>query len=363
MLYTVRYGDSLSSIAQAHHISPAALSTVNQLDPHIKPVVGQSLIIPDENKPAHSAVIHGCVMPNSGDAVLPGAAPYLSYISVYSCRIQSDGSIIPPKDCSLTSRAHSLGISPLLNITNQRQGGEYSGSLLHDFIRSDEAKAAFMEMLLQYLYHRDYRGISFEFDCIYPDDIQACSDFFHRTDEILRNHQLKLFVSTSDITGLFPHICDCADCIIILPNLRHHAALSPTPICPIDGTKQALEQAAAVCKTEKLILGLPHCGFNWTLPYRGTMARTVYLSEIPSLAYNHYADIRYDDTVQAPCFSYYDSAGTEHIVWFHDPRSISARVKLAEEYHLGGISLGNIAPPYRPGWITVADMYSPRKEL
>ena len=363
MLYTVRYGDSLSSIAQAHHISPAALSTVNQLDPHIKPVVGQSLIIPDENKPAHSAVIHGCVMPNSGDAVLPGAAPYLSYISVYSCRIQSDGSIIPPKDCSLTSRAHSLGISPLLNITNQRQGGEYSGSLLHDFIRSDEAKAAFMEMLLQYLYHRDYRGISFEFDCIYPDDIQACSDFFHRTDEILRNHQLKLFVSTSDITGLFPHICDCADCIIILPNLRHHAALSPTPICPIDGTKQALEQAAAVCKTEKLILGLPHCGFNWTLPYRGTMARTVYLSEIPSLAYNHYADIRYDDTVQAPYFSYYDSAGTEHIVWFHDPRSISARVKLAEEYHLGGISLGNIAPPYRPGWITVADMYSPRKEL
>ena len=363
MLYTVRYGDSLSSIAQAHHISPAALSTVNQLDPHIKPVVGQSLIIPDENKPAHSAVIHGCVMPNSGDAVLPGAAPYLSYISVYSCRIQSDGSIIPPKDCSLTSRAHSLGISPLLNITNQRQGGEYSGSLLHDFIHSDEAKAAFMEMLLQYLYHRDYRGISFEFDCIYPDDIQACSDFFHRTDEILRNHQLKLFVSTSDITGLFPHICDCADCIIILPNLRHHAALSPTPICPIDGTKQALEQAAAVCKTEKLILGLPHCGFNWTLPYRGTMARTVYLSEIPSLAYNHYADIRYDDTVQTPYFSYYDSAGTEHIVWFHDPRSISARVKLAEEYHLGGISLGNIAPPYRPGWITVADMYSPRKEL
>ena len=363
MLYTVKYGDSFSSIAQAHNISPAVLSTVNQLDPHIKPVVGQSLIIPDENKPAHSAVIHGCVMPNSGDAVLPGAAPYLSYISVYSCRIQSDGSIIPPKDCSLTSRAHSLGISPLLNITNQRQGGEYSGSLLHDFIHSDEAKAAFMEMLLQYLYHRDYRGISFEFDCIYPDDIQACSDFFHRTDEILRNHQLKLFVSTSDITGLFPHICDCADCIIILPNLRHHAALSPTPICPIDGTKQALEQAAAVCKTEKLILGLPHCGFNWTLPYRGTMARTVYLSEIPSLAYNHYADIRYDDTVQAPCFSYYDSAGTEHIVWFHDPRSISARVKLAEEYHLGGISLGNIAPPYRPGWITVADMYSPRKEL
>ena len=363
MLYTVRYGDSLSSIAQAHHISPTALSTVNQLDPHIKPVVGQSLIIPDENKPAHSAFIHGCVMPNSGDAVLPGAAPYLSYISVYSCRIQSDGSIIPPNDQSLTSRAHSLDIATLLHITNQRQGGEFSGSLLHAFIHNDEAKASFAEMLLQYLCHRNYKGVNIEFDCIYPEDIQACSDFIRHLGKIFSNHQLKLFISTSDICGLLPSIYDCTDRIIILPELRYPAAKPPAPICPIEEMRKSIEQALEICKAEKLILALPYYGCNWSLPYHGGIARTVYLNEIPSLAYNHYADIRYDDTVQAPHFSYYDSAGTEHIVWFHDSRSIFARIKLAEEYHLGGISLGNIAPPYRPGWITVADMYSPRKEL
>ena len=363
MLYTVRYGDTIASIAAAHHIYPASLYTANQMDPHIKSIPGQSIIIPDESSPIRSLIIHGCAMPNVGDTALSYAAPYLSFISICSCRIQTDGSIIPPNDHSLTSRAHSLGISPLLHITNQRQGGEFSDSLLHAFIHNNEATASFAEMLLQYLFHRNYMGVNIEFDCIYPEDNQACSDFLHRIGSILRNHQLKLFISTSDISGLLPSIYDCADRIIILPKLRYHASQPPAPICPIEEMRKSIQQALHICKAEKLMLALPYYGCNWTLPYHGGIARTVYLSEIPSLAYNHYADIRYDDTVQAPHFSYYDSAGTEHIVWFHDPRSISARVKLAEEYHLGGISLGNIAPPYRPGWIPVADMYSPRKEL
>ena len=363
MLYTVRYGDTIALIAAAHHIPPSSLYTINQMDPHIKSVPGQSIIIPDKSSPIRSVIIHGCNMPNVGDTALSYAAAYLTYVSICSCRIQSDGSIIPPNDHSLTSRAHSLGISPLLHITNQRQGGEFSGSLLHAFIHNDEAKASFAEMLLQYLCHRNYKGVNIEFDCIYPEDNQACSDFIRHLGKILSNHQLKLIISISDISGMLPSINDCADRIIILPKLRYHAALSPAPICPIEEMRKSIEQALEICKAEKLILALPYYGCNWSLPYHGGIARTVYLNEIPSLAYNHFADIRYDDTVQAPYFSYYDSAGTEHIVWFHDPRSMSARVKLAEEYHLGGISLGNIAPPYRPGWITVADMYSPRKEL
>lgn len=363
MLYTVRYGDTLNSIAAAHYISPSSLYTANQMDPHIKSIPGQSIIIPDQASPTHSTLIHGCAMPNVGDNALACAAPYLTCVSICSCRIQSDGSIVPPNDHSLTSRAHSLGTATLLHITNQRPGGEFSGSLLHDFLCGDEAKACFTEMLLQYLYHRDYKGVNIEFGGIYPEDDRACSDFIHRIGDILRNHKMKLFISISDIHSLLPCVCDCADGIILLPCKRDHAAHPPAPICPISEMRQFIEKSANICNTEKLILGLPYYGCNWTLPYHGGIARTVYPGEVPSLAYRHFADIRYDDTVQAPYFSYYDSAGTEHIVWFHDPRSISARVRLAKEYHLGGISLGSIAPPYRPGCITVADMYAPRKGL
>lgn len=362
MLYTVRYGDTLNSIAAAHNTTPASLCALNQMDRHIKPVAGQSLIISDENRPVRAAVIHGCTMPNIGDSALICAAPYLTYVSVCSCRIQTDGSIIPPNDCSVTSRAHSMGTAPLLHITNQRQGSEFSGSLLHDFLCCDEAKASFTEMLLQYLYHRGYYGINIEFDNMLPGDASLCSALIHSLSDIFKHHQLKLFITISDIHPLLSHVCDCADGII-LPCRRDHAVQPPSPLCPIDEMRQSIKQAASMCKAEKLLLGLPYYGCNWTLPYQGSIARTIYPCETPALAYNHFADIRYDDTVQAPYFSYYDSAGTEHTVWFHDPRSIYARLELAEEYRLGGISLGNIAPPYRPGWITVADMYSPYKLL
>ena len=363
MLYTVKYGETIKSIAAEHHISSASLYTINQMDPHIKSIPGQTLIIPDDTSPIHSAIIHGCVMPNVGENALTCAAPYLSCVSICSCHVQSDGSIIPPNDHLLISRAHSLGIAPLLHITNQRQGGEFSGSLLHDFLGSDEAMAAFAEMLLQYLYHRDYMGINIEFDGVYPEDIQAYSDFIHRLSKVLKNNRMKLFISAYDVSSMLPSAYACADGIILLTCRRDHAAHPPAPICPIDNMRQAIDSAVDACGTDKLVLGLPCCGYNWTLPYRGTIARTVYPVEIPALAHSHYADIRYDHKVHSPYFSYYDSAGTEHIVWFHDPRSIHTRLKLAEEYHMGGISLGNIAPPYRPGWITVADMYSPIKML
>lgn len=357
MLYTVRYGDSLSSVAEAHHLSPASLSTLNQLDPHTKPVVGQALIIPEDSKPLGSIIVHGCTLPGTGDPALLSAAPYLTYTSVCSGRFLADGSIIGLNDLSLIRRAYSFGTVPLLTITNQRQGGAYSGSMLHALLENEEAKSAFMDNLINHLTCRDYRGANMDFARMYPEDTQAYSCFIRQLSDALHERELVLFVTVSELSDILPSIGSCADNVIILPCGRDHAYGPPSPVCPINQMQDVLEQAAGVIPSDKILIGMPSYGCNWTLPYHGGIARTVYLCEAPTLAFNHFADIRYDHTVQAPHFSYYDSAGTEHIVWFHDPRSISARLELVEKYDLGGISWGNIAPPYRPGWICLSDKF------
>ena len=363
MLYTVRYGDSLNSIAAAHGVSPAALSTANQLDSHIKPVAGLSLIIPDEHEPKQRTIIHGCIPPCVGETALISAAPYLNCISICSCYVQADGSINSINDHPILSRTRSLGISSLLNITNQRQGGDFSGNALHSLFCNDYAKKRFTDTIVQYLLNNKYAGANIEFDDISFEDLRAYVDFIQIISESLHRHDLRLFVTMSKISDVFPSICGYADRVIMLTQDRYSAFHSPSAICPIEDTRCTLEKAVDMCDTGKLLLSLPCYGCNWVLPYHGNAARIVYLGEIPSLAYRHFADIRYDDKVQAPHFSYYDSAGTEHMVWFHDPRSISARLKLAEEYNLGGVSLGTIAPFYRPGWITLGDMYKPEKTL
>lgn len=363
MLYTVRYGDSLNSVARAHRVSPAELSSINQLDPHIKPVPGQSLIIPDDNEPSKPIAIHGSVLPGTGDMAFLCAAPYLTYVSVRSGRFLPDGSIIGINDHSLIRRAYGFSTAPLLTVTNQRQGGEYSGELLHGLLQSEGAKAAFSDKLTAYLSCRNYKGVNLDFSSIYPEDASPYAAFAAELAGKLHDSGFVLFITVHGRPEVLRRLDSGPDRVIILPWAKDHAYGPPCPAGPMDNAEECIKAAAASIPSDRILLGIPSFGCNWALPYRGGIARPVYLCEAPTLAHSHFADIRYDEALQAPHFSYYDSAGTEHMVWFHDPRSISARLDLAEKYGLGGISWGNIAPPYRPGWTIVADRYKPDKIL
>ena len=136
----------------------------------------------------------------------------------------------------------------------------------------------------------------------------------------------------------------------------------PMAVAPIDKVRQVLDYAVMEMPPEKILMGMANYGYSWTLPYRKrTAARPLSLSEIPQTAYSQYADIRFDDTAQSPFFRYYDSAGTEHIAWFEDPRSIEAKLKLVSEYGLGGVSYWNINTLYRPNWAVLSGMYGIEK--
>ena len=51
---------------------------------------------------------------------------------------------------------------------------------------------------------------------------------------------------------------------------------------------------------------------------------------------------KYDEEAQAPFFTYTAPDGTEHIVWFENEQSWTARLALVEEYGLAGVSIWNI---------------------
>ncbi len=357
MLYTVKYDDSLSSIAAAHHISPADLSTLNQLDPHAKPVVGQSLIIPGKSRPTRRIIVHSPVLPVIGESSLLNISPYLTYASVCAARILAEGHIAFPNDFSIVSRAASLGISPLLTLSNKHPNNELCKSTLHALLHSREAKETFISTLMNHLRCRGYTGVNIDFSEICTEDASAYSEFIHMLKEALHMDNLILLTTVYKSDKHLSSASEYADYTIILPWEREHISRHPVPFSPVDEVREMIEQTAEILPKERILMGMPSHGYNWKLPCHGASAPVVYLNEAPTLAYNNFADIRYDDTVQSPHFSYYDSAGSEHMVWFHDPRSISARLALAEEYSLGGISWQNTAPLYRPGWICIAEKF------
>jgi spore germination protein len=136
----------------------------------------------------------------------------------------------------------------------------------------------------------------------------------------------------------------------------------PMAVAPVNEVRRVLGYAVTAIPPEKILMGMPNYGYDWNLPYRqGTAARTVTNTGAAELALREGAPIRYDTTSQAPYFRYTDDAGTQHVVWFDDPRSIRARLRLVSEYGLGGVSYWTVNRFFPQNWLILSSMYDINK--
>src|SRR5690606_24228298 len=123
------------------------------------------------------------------------------------------------------------------------------------------------------------------------------------------------------------------------------------------------DYAVSVIPPEKIMMGAPLYGYNWTLPYvqGGPFAPTISPQAAVRLARDTGAIIQYDYTAQAPFFRYYDNQGREHIVWFEDARSMQAKFNLIKEYGLRGISYWVLGQAFPQNWVLLEDNFTIRK--
>lgn len=121
--------------------------------------------------------------------------------------------------------------------------------------------------------------------------------------------------------------------------------------------RRVIDYAVTEIPPEKLLIGIPNYGYNWTLPYmRGTAAQSLGLNEAVQLAQRTGSEIQFDERAMSPYFNYTEN-GERHVVWFDDPRSIEAKLALVREYSLAGASWWTINRCYLPGWLIAQDMF------
>lgn len=126
---------------------------------------------------------------------------------------------------------------------------------------------------------------------------------------------------------------------------------------PIEEVRKVLSYAVSEIPSEKILMGMPNYGYDWTLPYtRGTAARSIGFIAATELAAKNNSEILFDEMSQTPYF-YYTENGTRHVVWFDDPRSIDAKLRLIEEFDLAGASWWTINRCYVPNWLIVQNQF------
>lgn len=129
-------------------------------------------------------------------------------------------------------------------------------------------------------------------------------------------------------------------------------------VAPIHKVRQVVEYALTKIPAEKINLGIPNYGYDWTLPYeRGSSkARTISNTEAIELAIANNAVIQFGQTSMSPFFRY-ELDGRTHEVWFEDVRSLKEKFSIIQEYGLRGADYWQIMNLFRANWLLLADTF------
>lgn len=150
--------------------------------------------------------------------------------------------------------------------------------------------------------------------------------------------------------------------LVNFPNytMVHYLTIAPPlAVAPLNRVREVAEYALTRISSDKLFLGVPTYGYDWTLPYvrGGAGAPSISPVEAVNLARRYGTEIMYDEVAQSPWFRYTDDDGNLHEVWFEDARSISAKLSLAEELGMFGIGCWNSMREFPQNWVTLNANY------
>lgn len=381
--HTVRGGETLFSIANMYNVS---LHTLWQNNPtlsggtYIYP--GQTLNISYPEPPLGTAQVDGYAYPYIDREVLRTTLPFLTYLSIFSYGIRDDGSLIPPVggDEELISLAKEYGTVPLLLLTSLGEDGTFSNELVNRVLTDPALRASVIENAVNTVKNKGYGGVNVDFEFIPQEGAAEYPLFLRELRARLQNEGLVLLVSLApkssrEQRGLlyeghnYPAIGESADLALLMTYEWGYTYGPPLAVSPLPEMQKVVDYALTEIPAQKLLLGIPNYGYNWTLPYVRGESKAMSLSNVTALrlAGEKRAEIQFDSRAQTPYFTYYEYSSEqkkqlEHIVWFDDARSMDSKLRLVQQNGLSGIGVWNIMRYFPQLWLILNALYRIEKK-
>jgi spore germination protein len=366
--HKVQPGQSIYQIASQYGVSVRSILAAN---PGINPSrlsVGQIINIPIKTEKRGTIEVNGYAFPNISMEVLRKTLPYLTYLSIFSYEVNADGTLKPIVDQPLIDAARAVGVAPMMVITNLSENG-FSSDLAKTILTSPEIQDTLLNNVVANMKAKNYRGLDIDFEYIYPENREDYNNFLRKTVNKLRPLGYTVTTALAPKTsaeqkGLLYEAHDypvhgaLVDHVILMTYEWGYTYGPPLAVAPINEIRKVLNYAVTAIPRNKILMGIPNYGYDWTLPYvQGSSAKTVTNTGAIDLAGAENAAIQYNTVSQAPYFNYYDDNRKQHVVWFEDARSIEAKLELVDEYDLGGVSYWTINRFFPQNWLVLSSMY------
>ncbi len=372
-IYVVKKNDTLDKIAAAFMVSAEDIAYDNQIAAPYPLAVGQALLIPteDEIAPKRKVRVNGYAYPYIRTDVLTETLPYLTTLSVFSYGFTANGNLIPPKtdDSRMIQEAWTQGAAPILVLTPFDQTGMFNNYLISEITHNMTAQQTLIDEMLLLMEEKGFAGIDLDFEYILPEDRIPYAEFVAnvRAQAAPKGYPVSVALApktSANQRGLlyegkdYKLIGAAADSVLLMTYEWGYTYGPPMAVAPINKVREVVEYAVTEIPTEKIDLGIPNYGYDWTLPFvQGvSKARTISNVEAVQLAIENDAVIQFDQTAMSPYFRY-EKDGVQHEVWFEDVRSMKEKFRLITDYGLRGMGYWQIMRLFRANWLLLADTF------
>ncbi|MDE7029198.1 MAG: LysM peptidoglycan-binding domain-containing protein [Lachnospiraceae bacterium] len=372
-IYVVKRGDSIDSIAAAYAVDALQIAYDNQIPAPYRLAVGQALLIPVEDvvQQKRAVRVNGYAYPYIQAQVLSETLPYLTNISVFSYGFTTEGNLVPPRtdDSRVINEAWRQGTAPILVLTPFDETGMFNNYLISALMGSMAAQQNLIDQMFATMEEKGFVGIDLDFEYILPQDRVAYAEFVAnvRAQAAPKGYPVSVALApktSADQQGLLYEGKDyrllgaAADSVLLMTYEWGYTYGPPMAVAPINKVREVVEYAVTEIPTEKIDLGIPNYGYDWTLPFvqGSSRARTIGNAQAVQIAIENDAVIQFDEIAMSPFF-HYEKDGAVHEVWFEDVRSMQEKFRLIAEYGLRGMGYWQVMKLFRANWLLLADTF------
>lgn len=260
------------------------------------------------------------------------------YPTYFNCGRQ--GAVTGANDPLVTGWALARQIEVMPRLNCQEPGDE------DEILNEPSVREALINRLAALGLQEGYSGYQIDFEGAQPSERGAFTTFVTLLAERLHAQGEKL---STVVTAKYYNIMSgraamyddaalsaVSDYVFVLDWGLHWTTSTPGPLDELSWFTRVADYTATLPNKSKFVLGMPMYGIDWPngggtsnpgtpLEYDNVMAEVDEFGVTPE----------WEPTAAEPHFSYVDSSGVQHSVWYSDRRSIAAHVAVAESLGLG----------------------------
>ncbi|GAF65455.1 putative glycosyl hydrolase [Bacillus sp. TS-2] len=376
--HRIKQGDTLLTVSEYYRVTVESILRANQLRGNESIPIGYPLFIPTlaRQKPVVdvSAYVDLNITGENSPQVLSEVAQYLTFVTIFSYELNADGTLTPINDQPTIEAAKNQNVAPLMVITNLKEGA-FDTDIATTVLQSEDLQNKLLDEAISILDEKGYAGIDFDLEYLGAENREPYHQLLRkarvRLDE--KNAYLSSALAPQTMAGMqgvlyeghdYATQGEIVDFVFLMTYEWGWTGGPPMAVAPINQVRRVVEYASSVMPSNKIMLGIPLYGYDWTLPYvQGeTRAKAIDHQDAIELAFKYQAEILFDEQAQSPYFNYWDEAGKQHEVWFEDARSIQAKFDLIKEFQLRGFFYWVLGWDFPQNWLLIEENFTVNKQ-